>query len=285
MKKILVTGSSGFIGKSLINFEQDKYEIISSNFDICDIDSVRSSLKQIRPDYIIHLAAQTNIRDSIKDPIQNANVNIIGSLNLLESCKDLGIKKIIYTSSLIKYGEYDDIVNESFPPKPISPYGISKVAVEYYLEYYNKQYGLDYLTICLGNVFGKYDAVEKNRIVTTIINKIIKDETLIIYGDGKQTRDFVYIDDLCSIILDNIERKTEHKLYNISSHQYNILEVINKVEKISGKKLKVEFREFIGAEMKNIKLDCSLAKKELIWKQETDFDIALKEVYERFLYD
>ena len=283
MKKILITGSSGFIGQTILNCSQNKFELVCSHFDICNREEVRKELIDVYPDYIIHLAAQSNVRESIQNPIQTANVNIIGTLNLLECCKELNIKKIVYASSLIKYGDYCGLVNEESVPHPISPYGISKLAVEQFLEYYYNEYGICYLILCLGNVFGEYDQIKNNRIVTSIIHKIINNGILMIYGNGKQTRDFIYGKDLAHIIIDNIDKDTKHKVYNISSGQYSILEIIRRVEAIAGNKVQVIFDNFVRGEMKNIQLDCSLANKELIWRYHTDIDVALRKVYNHFL--
>lgn len=281
----IILGSNGFIGKNLVELLPDSHLFdLNSGENICDYRYLNMIFKMIKPKYVIHLAAQSKLRESFKNPIYDATTNIIGSLNVLECCKNHKVRKIIYASTGgARYGEYNKLVNESVEPKPISPYGISKHTVEHYLEFYNKQYGLEYVTLCFGNVFGEYDKIKNNRIITSIINSLIKDIPLTLYGDGSQERDFIYVKDLVNIIVKCLDNTIKNKIYNVSSgNSHSINHVINLLEKITNKKCKINRKNENVGEVNKIYLNCTLAIKELELKI-TDFELALEQTYNWYI--
>ncbi len=219
--KILVTGGAGFIGSHVVDlYIKEGYEVVVVDdlstgkveyinkkakfykLDINELNLNDNKLKDVfkdeKPDVINHHAAQISVSESIKDPVSDANVNILGTLNLLENCVKYNVKKFIFASSGgTVYKETDKLpVDENRPLKPLSPYGVSKIAIENYLYFYKKVHHLDSIIFRYSNVYGpRQDPYGEAGVVAIFINKMLKGENPIINGDGNQTRDFVYISD------------------------------------------------------------------------------------------
>jgi nucleoside-diphosphate-sugar epimerase len=222
-QKILVTGGAGFIGSHIVEklMEEDfsvtvldnlstgnianiNHHLKKKNFkfvegDIQDIDVVKNSLKGV--DVVFHEAALASVTLSVKDPIFTNRINVEGTLNVLKASCDLGVKRFIFASSAAIYGKTGSALKkEDDTPNPPSPYGISKLAAENYVQVFQKLYGLE--TICLRyfNVYGPRQRVDVHGsyggVISIFINRILKNLPPTINGDGEQTRDFVYINDI-----------------------------------------------------------------------------------------
>jgi UDP-glucose 4-epimerase len=217
MPKVLVTGGAGFIASHIA----DRY--ISEGYDVVIVDDLSSGrianinpravfhkmdirekgissvFEKERPDIVNHHAAQMDVRRSVSDPLFDADVNIIGMLNLLENSIKYDVRKFIFASSGgAVYGEQEAFpAPESHPTNPISPYGISKLAGEKYLFYYKEVHGLDYAALRYSNVYGpRQNPHGEAGVVAIFTTKLLKGEQPIINGDGKQTRDYVYVKDV-----------------------------------------------------------------------------------------
>lgn len=214
--KILVTGGAGFIGSHVVDLYIKKgYEVVivddistgkieyvnlKAKFYKININDTKLNniFKKEKPDIVNHHAAQISVVESVKNPIYDATINILGTLNLLENCVRYGVKKFIFASTGgAIYEETEKIpVEQNHPTKPLSPYGVSKLAIENYLYYYKKIHNLDSAILRYANVYGpKQDPCGEAGVVAIFINKMLKGENPIISGDGNQTRDFVYISD------------------------------------------------------------------------------------------
>lgn len=271
--KIFITGGSGFIGEKfcrVLKFD----DICYYNFDLKQKQDIRNyrqvsnCIKKFKPDVVIHLAAQAMLRNSFNDPISDAEVNILGSLNVFDACVKHNVKKVLYTSTGgARYGKYSKKVKESNLPRPVSPYGISKHNAEHYLDFFHNSYGLNYMTLSFGNVIGGSDPISNNRILTTIIHSIIDDTPIVIYGNGKQRRDFVHVDDIVKIMRRIVYSDYFlNELLNLSSGEsYSILDIIKRVEFLTGKKAILEFKKANSYEVTGIKIDCSKASRDLRW--------------------
>ena len=216
MAKALVSGGAGFIGSHVVDILLEKgLDVIvlddlstgrkenlnpKAKFYVVDIrnESIHDIFKEQKPDYVFHLASQIDLRKSIKDPIKDAHINILGSLNLLEASINYGVKKFIFASSAAIYGgEVKVPTSESEEAKPISPYGISKFSIENYLEFYRKNYGLDSVVLRYSNVYvPRQNSSGEGGVISIFVNKAISDEKIVINGLGNQTRDFVYVKDI-----------------------------------------------------------------------------------------
>lgn len=253
--KILVTGGAGFIASHITdayikegnevhivdNLSTGKPENINPNakFFKCDITSpeIREIIAKEKYDIISHHAAQMDVRVSVKDPIFDANANIIGSLNIFEAARQNNVKKIIFASSGgTIYGEQDNFpATEEDATRPCSPYGISKLSVEKYLFYYKESYSLDYVSHRYGNVFGRRQNPNGEAgVVAIFVNKMLKGEQPIINGDGLITRDYIYIDDVLQANLIALSENVSG-IYNVTTGiETNVNTIFNSIKSILG---------------------------------------------------
>ncbi|MBA7490781.1 UDP-glucose 4-epimerase [subsurface metagenome] len=215
---VLVTGGAGFIGSHIVDL------LIKNNYQVVIVDDLSSGreeninqntrfyklnitdqkglaevFQQEKPDYICHEAAQISVTFSVRDPLFDAQTNILGSLNLLQCCLNHQVKGIVFASSGgTIYGEAEYFpISEDYPFRPQSPYGISKVAIEYYLDFYQKNNNLDYVSLRYGNVYGpRQDPYGEAGVIAIFIEKMLKGEIPTINGDGEYIRDYIYVEDV-----------------------------------------------------------------------------------------
>jgi UDP-glucose 4-epimerase len=215
--KIAVTGGAGFIASHVVDAYLDgghEVHVIDDfstgqnvnvnsqatlhRVDIAEKEAARL-IEQIKPDVLNHHAAQMDVRHSVADPMFDARVNILGFINLLEACKNSGVKKIIFASSGgAVYGEQKVFpAPESHDTEPASPYGVSKRAGELYLSYYHQAFGLPYIALRYANVYGpRQSAKGEAGVVAIFLSALLAGKTPVINGDGRQTRDYVYVGDV-----------------------------------------------------------------------------------------
>lgn len=216
-RKVLVTGGAGFIGSHVADAHLERgdrvwiVDDLSSGrlenvppeaefhrMDIAD-PGVSELIRDVGFDLVNHHAAQIDVRRSVADPLLDARVNILGLVNILEAARHAGTRRIVFVSSGgVVYGEPDVLPTpENAPKSPLSPYGISKLAGEYYLNYYREIHGMDYVALRYGNVYGpRQDPLGEAGVVAIFANRLLEGEPLGIHGDGEQTRDYVYVGDV-----------------------------------------------------------------------------------------
>ncbi|OJH38536.1 NAD-dependent epimerase/dehydratase family protein [Cystobacter ferrugineus] len=215
--KVLVTGGAGFIGSHVCDaFVRAGHEVIALDnlssgkkenlaprvrLEVADIRSPEAAqlVRSERPQILCHLAAQMDVRRSVEDPRFDADANILGFLNLLEASRVSGVQKVVFSSTGgAIYGEQDVFpAPESHATRPISPYGVSKAAGELYLNYYKAQYGLKYVALRYANVYGpRQNPHGEAGVVSIFSTRLLAGQDCTIYGEGKQTRDFVYVEDV-----------------------------------------------------------------------------------------
>lgn len=300
--KVLVTGGCGFIGSHIVD------ELVKRNNAVVIVDNLSTGKKERqnpkakliveditkgeelnkiffeeKPELVIHTAAQVMLRKSLEEPISDALTNIIGTINVLEACKNNNIKKIIYTSTGgARYGNPNYLpVDENHPLKPTSPYGISKHTAEHYVTLYKELYGLDYLIFCFGNVYGVRDDPKCKRVTSLFSDQILKGEQPIIFGDGGQTRDFIFVLDLAEFIVESMNKNPEHKLFNLANgEQFSVNQIFNELKSISGYSGEAKHIDAVKGEVRDIVLDTTLAKNELNWKPKTSMKEGLKKTFE-----
>jgi UDP-glucose 4-epimerase len=218
---VLVTGGAGFIGSHIVdllvekgctvsivdNLSTGRPENINPGANFCNIDVRDPGLKEIvareKPSAVIHLAAQVDVQRSLQDPHTDAEINIIGAVNLLDACSASGVGKVVYASTAAVYGSPAYLpVDERHPVAPQSPYGLSKHTVEHYLRLYRDMHGINFTVLRFANVYGpRQDATGEGGVVAIFIDKLAKGVKPVIFGDGEQTRDFIYVKDVAAASL------------------------------------------------------------------------------------
>ncbi|MCR4623436.1 MAG: NAD-dependent epimerase/dehydratase family protein [Alphaproteobacteria bacterium] len=237
MAKVLVTGGAGFIGSRVVE------KLLSKNYSVCVIDNLSTgkrenlpecanstfynqdicgnSLEEIfekeKPDFVIHLAAQVSVGNSVSDPYDDARTNILGSINLLELSKTYNVKKFIAASSAAVYGIPKNLpIDENHPTEPISPYGLSKITMERYI----RLSGVPYIIFRFSNAYGARQYLSKESGVISIFDKMMKNnEQVSIFGDGAQIRDFVYVGDIAEIFERAIASDVNNETLNFSTNK------------------------------------------------------------------
>ena len=306
LQKALITGAAGFIGSNLTK------KLLNNNVQVLAIDDFSSgkqsnlpikhknlSLKEMsilddkldnlildfRPDITYHLAAQISVSSSTKNPLNDAKVNIIGSINLLESIKTLNNHKFVYiTSGGTVYGEPKNLpALESYPAKPLSQYGASKYSIENYLGIYNRLYKTRHSILRLANVYGpNQDPHGEAGVVAIFIKAILSNSNFQIYGDGKDQRDYIYIDDVVNAILLAGE-SNKYGPFNIGT---GIGTSTNKIFSLIAKycqfsKIPIYADPRIG-DINKIILDITKAKKEINWSPKFTLDEGIRKTVEWF---
>ncbi|WP_079428741.1 NAD-dependent epimerase/dehydratase family protein [Clostridium oryzae] len=214
--KVIVTGGAGFIGSHIVDLLiQKNYEVIVIDslihgkaenvnskakfyrMDICN-NELKYLFEEEKPDFVIHEAAQMSVPKSIENPINDAKVNIIGSLNILEACKQSNVKKIIYPASAAIFGEPEYLpIDENHKLNMLSQYGVSKHTVEHYLQVYRNLYGIEYTSLRCSNVYGpRQDSSGEGGVIAIFCEKMLEGKKPIVFGNGNQIRDFVYVEDV-----------------------------------------------------------------------------------------
>jgi len=304
-KKILILGADGFLGsnlaKSLIEDKdceirafdlfkdgatrnlagyEKKVEIFPGNF--LNREDIKKALKGM--DYVFHFISLTTPGSSMNDPLIDMDTNIRGTVVLLEECAKSKVKKIIFPSSGgAIYGNQDKkLLRENDPQNPISPYAISKLAIEKYLEYYRLNYGLNYLILRYSNPYGPGQNVAGSQgIIPIFLNLVKQKKPITIFGDGENVRDYIFIDDA----IRNTKKiafnsKTKHRLYNIGSGKgVTINKVINTIQKVTGEKVKVKKMPARSIDVRRVVLDTRRIKSEIDYSLKVNLKEGIKKTW------
>ena len=296
--KYIVTGGAGFIASHIVdklieqknevavidNLSTGKKENLNPKAVFYKIDIQDSKISEIfkkeKPDIVFHYAAQIDVRKSVENPIESAKTNILGSLNILENCRNFGVKKIIFASSGgAIYGETKIIPTpEGCPAQPISPYGIEKLVVENYLHFYKKEYGLDYLILRFANVYGpRQNSKGEGGVVAIFCAKLLDGSHPVVNGDGKQTRDFIFVDDIIKANILGLN-KNESGVFNIGTGvETDINTVFEKLKEMFGSKVQETHGPGKAGEQKRSCLNCAKAEEELGWTAKYNLENGLKD--------
>jgi UDP-glucose 4-epimerase len=244
MKSYLVTGGCGFIGVNLMsrlvgqasrlrildNLSIGKREDIEhldvdlQVGDIRDFAAVKKACQAI--DTVVHLAAHTRVVESVSEPELNFEINAIGTMNVLRACREAGVQKFIFASTGgAILGEQEPPVHEDMVPRPVSPYGASKLAGEAYCSAFFGSYGMNTVALRFSNVYGPY-SYQKGSVVAQFFRNLMEKKALVIYGDGQQTRDFIFVADLVDAILLADEADTPGEVFQIGSGKETSLQTL-----------------------------------------------------------
>lgn len=300
---ILVTGGAGFIGSHVVDayIEEGHNVIVVDNLYSGSIENLNPKAtfyqldirdKEIEEifsgekiDVVNHHAAQMDVRKSVEDPIFDADVNIIGSLNLLENCVKHGVKKFIFASTGgAIYGEQDYFpADENHPTRPLSPYGITKLAIEKYLYYYGEVHGLKYVVLRYANIYGpRQNPHGEAGVVAIFTGKMLKGEQPIINGDGLQTRDYTYVGDVVRANVLALDYD-KNEIFNIGTGvETDVNTLFKKLKELT----KSDCEEVHGppkpGEQRRSVISYKKIEKELGWRPEVTLDEGLRLTVEFF---
>ena len=301
--KVLVTGGAGFIGSHLVdrlileghdavvvdNLVTGKRRNINraATFYKMDVQSWRleRAFRNERPNVVMHLAAQMDVRKSVEDPMFDAQVNVLGTLNVLQQAVKHGVRKVIFSSSGgAIYGEQETYpAPETHVLKPLSPYGLSKLCGEQYLSYFQRVSGLQAVSLRYANVYGpRQDPEGEAGVVAIFIQKMLNNEQAVINGNGRQTRDFVFVDDVVEANLAMMGQETQGT-YNVGT---GVETSINDLYRILVQHTGSTCKEMHGPAKKGEQarsvIDCTKLRQEVSWEPKADLSEGLKKTVEYF---
>lgn len=305
--KFLVTGGAGFIGSSIVESlvnNGDKVTVIDdlSSGKLENLESVRGKIKFVEADirdkgqgtwdmegvdYVLHQAALRSVPKSLGNPELYNDVNINGTLNILTAAKEAKVKRVVFASSSSIYGETKTLPNkEDFYPLLISPYALTKLAGEYYCRIFSEIYGLETVSLRYFNVFGPRQSLENEYavVIPKFITCILKDEQPPVHGDGKQTRDFTYVE---NVVQANIRAATapgiKCEVFNIACGKAcSVLDIVKYTNKILKKDIKPKLGPVRPGDVKHTLADISKAKKLLKFDPKVSFEEGLAKTVEYF---
>ena len=300
--RITVTGGAGFIGSHLVdrliedghtvqvidNLYTGNKEFVHSKAQFVELDirdpKLYSVLEEFRPDYIFHEAAQTEVSTSMSDPMLDCDINLMGLINLLNAAVKLDIKKFLMPSSAAVYGNLDTLpLNENMIGNPSSFYGLTKLTTEHYLRIYHEAFGLPYVCYRYSNVFGpRQGNGGEGGVISIFAKAIVQDSPIIIYGDGKQTRDFIYVDDVVEANILGMQHQVIG-IYNVStgiSSSVNLL--VDEFRNISGKDIEVVYDKPKLGDIRDSVLATDKSEKGLLFTAKYNLHDGLIKTYEYF---
>jgi nucleoside-diphosphate-sugar epimerase len=303
--RYLVTGGAGFIGSNVVdelvrrghevtvlddlsagkerNLERVWEKITLRVGSITNLAAVQESCKSA--DYVIHLAARTSVPKSVLDPLETNGINIDGTLNVLVAARDANVRRVVYAASSSAYGETPALPKmETMQPEPISPYGVTKYVGELYAQVFGRVYGLENVSLRYFNVFGpRQDPTSQySGVLSRFMLALIEGSPLTIYGDGEQSRDFTYVENIVDQTLRACEAGgASGKVFNGGTGvRITLNEVVRLLEKIVGRKIPVKYEPARSGDIRDSQADISLAKKVLGYSPLVMFEAGLRRTWE-----
>jgi UDP-glucose 4-epimerase len=300
--KVLVTGGAGFIGSHIVDkLIQESCQVfvldnlstgLSENInkaatfvqmDICNSLELSDLFKREQFDYVVHQAAQTSVPESVAKPDSDCQVNILGSVNVLEACRKTAVKRIVAASSAAVYGNVTKIpVLENTPKCPTSFYGASKLTVEQYLALYSQIYNLEYVALRYANVYGERQGINgEGGVINIFAQKIQANEAITIYGDGTQTRDFVYAGDVALANFQALTTSNFNTAYNVSTQiETSIHALIALMEQTTALVVKKQYMLPREGDIYRSSLSNTMAAQLLNWKPTMPFPEGITKTYQ-----
>lgn len=302
---ILVTGGAGFIGSHLVrhllakgeqvtaldNLSTGLAENLPPEAKLVEMDILDEDLPKVVAagafDAIVHLAAQTMVDTSIKNPLLDTRENLLGTVQVLEAARAANVKRVIFASTAAVYGDVkeDDLpVREAQPTLPLSFYGLSKLSVEKYLEMYENLYGMEYVVLRFANVYGERQGDGGEGGVISIFAKAVAEgRDITIYGDGEQTRDFVYAGDIAEGIWAALRTEEVNAAYNLSTQtETSLRELVSLLAEIRGREIVPKYGAEREGDIYKSMLSNNRARRGLDWQPVTTLAEGLRRTYEYF---
>ena len=303
--RIMVTGGAGFIGSHIADaYLAAGHEVLVLDaltehgggrrqnvpqralfvhMDIRD-EALSRIFQEFRPDVVSHHAAQSSVAIASRDPIYDAQVNVVGLLNVLENSARHGAKKVIYASSGAIFGTPERLpMNERTPQHPESPYGITKMVGEHYLRFFQAERGLDFTSLRYGNVYGpRQDPNGEAGVIAIFIGRFLEKADVRIDSDGEQTRDYVYVGDVAAANVAALERGSGG-MYCIGTNQRtSVNQIYRALCEVSGFEPPIVRAPKRQGDARDAQFDCGLAKKELGWSARTPLSEGIRLTYDYF---
>jgi UDP-glucose 4-epimerase len=301
---VLVTGAAGFIGSNLVGrLLEDGKRVIGVDdlstgslgnlaevrarhagrfeFDRLDVrqGGVAALVERLRPEVVYHLAAQVDVRRSVNDPLHDAAVNVLGTIAVLEAARRGGVRKVVYASSIGSYGEPDVDslpIDESFALPALSPYGASKRVAVDYLATYHELYGLEWTALTLANVYGPHQTTSgEGGVVATFIGRLLEGQPCTIYGDGEQSRDFVFVDDVVHAFVLAADRAGGERLMVGTGQRTTINQLYHALAAATGRRDEARREPARTGEIRHSCVDATRARELLGWKPWTTLEEGL----------
>lgn len=302
--RYLVTGGAGFIGSNIVDellrrahdvtvlddFSSGKEENLAAagkkirliRGDICDLEAAREACEG--SDYVLHLAARTSVPRSVKDPIETNRVNIDGTLNVLVAARDARVRRVVYAASSAAYGETPMLPKvESMPTGPISPYGVTKLVGEMYAQVFGRAYGLENVSIRYFNVFGpRQDPTSQySGVLSRFMLAVIEGSAPVVFGDGEQSRDFTYVDNVVDVSLRACEAAgASGKVFNGGTGaRISLNDVLKLLGKITGGVVQAKYDRPRVGDILHSQADIELAAQVLGYHPRVDFEEGLRRTW------
>ena len=290
--RAVVTGGAGFIGSNVVDalvargdevhvlddLSRGKRENVADGAQLHEGD-IRQDLAplfaDVKPEACFHLAAQIDVRVSVERPSFDADVNVVGTLQVLEAAREVGTRVVFSSTGGAIYGECDAPAAEDHPREPLAPYGVSKLAAEEYIAAYNRLYGSSHVALRYGNVYGpRQDPHGEAGVVAIFMNALRDGKTPCIYGEGTQTRDYVYVGDVAAATL--AASGHEGGVFNAGTGtETSVLDLYERIQRVTGIGRVPEHADARAGELQRSVLDPSLAERELGWRAERSLDDGL----------
>lgn len=301
----MVTGGAGFIGSHLVDaYLAQGHEVLVldslwehgggrrqnvpsralfMHMDVRD-ENISRVFQEFKPEIVNHHAAQHSVAISSRDPKYDADVNVLGLLNVLENCVRSGVRKVIFASSGATFGTPERLpMDESTPQRPESPYGISKMVSEHYLRFYYREHDLDFTALRYGNVYGpRQDPNGEAGVISIFIGRFLAREPVRIDWDGEQTRDYVFVKDVAAANLDALERGAGNCYCIGTNRRTSVNDVYRTLCSISGFEAPTTPGPRRPGDARDAQFDPSLAKAELKWVPQTSLIEGMRETYDYF---
>ena len=297
--RAIVTGGAGFIGSHVAralldvgadvdvvdNLASGKRENLPDGARLHERD-IREPLDDLfadlRPEVCLHLAAQIDVRVSVARPEFDADVNVVGTIRVLEAARHHGMHVVFASTGGAIYGDCERPAREDDARRPIAPYGTSKLAAEEYVSTYNRLYGTRHVSLRYGNVYGpRQDPHGEAGVVAIFFNALSEERAPKIFGDGTQTRDYVYVDDVARATVAALER--DGGVYNVGTGiETSVIELFERCRRVAGVDVQPEYAPPRMGELQRSVLDPALAEKELGWRPAQGLESGLRETWAWF---
>ena len=304
--KVLVTGGAGFIGSHLMrylrqrgdeaialdNLSVGRRENLEEGMELIEMDVRDERLAGViatgQYDAVVHLAGQTLVSQSLEEPAFDADSNIIGMIRVLEAVRQSGVRRVVFSSTAAVYGdvpERDLPIKEAHVLSPMSFYGLSKVTAERYLELYHECFGLDYVALRFANVYGERQGDGgEGGVISIFARSVAEGNEITIFGDGEQTRDFIYAGDVAEGVAAALTTPQTNVVYNLSTQtQTSLRELVDVLSDVAGRRVIPKYGPERPGDIYKSSLSNTRARRGLGWKPTVSLEEGLRRTYEYFL--